>query len=45
MDRILSVVKHTRDDIITPWMHTYSRLVRAGYEETDYDESDAQTDN
>ena len=26
MDRVLTIDKRAKDDIITPWMHTYSRM-------------------
>ena len=42
MDRILSIDKHTRDDIITSWMHTYSGFDN---ERIGIDESDTQKNN
>ena len=40
MDRVFSINKHTRDDLITPWMHTYS-----GFDNEWIDKSVTQNDS
>ena len=40
MDRVFSIDERAKDDIITPWMHTYS-----GFDNEWIDKSDAQNDS